>query len=245
MHYSVLSSTIISTLAEHNITAIDSSDGVVIFKKNCSLMGKSTALEAAFLKKFQELSPKIIIDGKPKVISKTALPADFKRYQLESISIPDSSLKKSSGTFSANFKVGDKIKKIYFNYELKAMAYALKAKHNLHNGKIIQNDDFEAILANLDALPMRAFLDEIPPNASIKGSVKEGHFLNDYNIEIKKELSRKSHIKAVLKEDGIKIEVMATLLDDANIGDTIKIRTEQGNILNAKVVSVNEAIIIE
>ena len=49
----------------------------------------------------------------------------------------------------------------------------------------------------------------------------------------------------MLKEDGIKIEVMATLLDDANIGDTIKIRTEQGKILNAKVVSVNEAIIIE
>ena len=244
-NYSISSTVILSALAERNVTTVDTSEGVVVFKRNCTLMGKSDEIESAFLKKFQEVSPSVVIEDRPRIAAKSSLPNDFKRYQLVGIFIADTMLKKSNGTFVAIFKVGDKERKLYFSYAMNAKVMVFKAKRNLLNGKILTNDDYESILVSLETLPNRTFLGEIPQNATTKAAIKEGQILADYHFDVKKTLSKKESIKALLKEEGMVIEVQATLLEDADIGDIIKIKTDQGKILNAKIVSRNEAIILE
>ncbi|WP_263832927.1 flagellar basal body P-ring formation chaperone FlgA [Sulfurospirillum oryzae] len=245
MQYSINSNVLISALSDRNMNVIDSSDGIVIFKQNCTLMGKSDAIENAFLKKFQEVSPFVLIEEKPRISAKSSLPVDFKRYQLVGIHIPDTMLKKSNGTFVAIFKVGDKERKLYFSYEMNAKVMVFKAKRNLLNGKILTNDDYESFLVSLEALPIRAVINEIPQNATTKTVIKEGQILTDYHFDVKKTLSKKESVKALLKEEGLVIEVQATLLEDGDIGDVVKIKTDQGKTLNAKIVSAHEVIILE
>jgi len=43
----------------------------------------------------------------------------------------------------------------------------------------------------------------------------------------------------------LSIEVQATLLEDADLGDIVKIKTEQGKVLSAKIISSKEAVIVE
>ncbi|WP_333804218.1 flagellar basal body P-ring formation chaperone FlgA [Sulfurospirillum sp.] len=245
MHYAIPSSVIRTAFSDRNVTIIDSSEGVVVFKRNCSLMGKADALEDAFLKKFQEASPSVVIEEKPRISVKSSLPVDFKRYQLVSVTIPETTLKKNSGSFVATFKVGDKERKLYFAYEMNAKVMVFKAKRNLLNGKILTNDDYESILMSLEGIPTRAVLSEIPQNAMVKTSIKEGQVLADYHFDVKKTLSKKDSIRALFKDGGLVIEVQATLIEDADIGDVVKIKTEQGKILNAKIVSSKEAVILE
>jgi len=120
-----------------------------------------------------------------------------------------------------------------------------KAKHNLLNGKILLNDDYERVSITLDYLPSRAILNEISQNFMVKSAIKEGQILTENLFDIKKDFSKKDSIKAILKESGMSIEVEAILLEDANIGEVVKIKTEQGKILSAKIISSKEAIILE
>jgi len=245
MHYTVPTNVIRTAFNDRNVSIIDSSDGIIIFKRNCTLMGKSNAIEDAFLKKIQEVSPAVVIEEKPRISAKSSLPVDFKRYQLVGVHIPETTLNKNSGSFVAIFKVGDKERKLYFNYAMNAKMMVFKAKRNLLNGKILTNDDYESTLMSLEGIPARAFLNEIPLNAMMKTSIKEGQVIADYHFDVKKTLSKKDSIRALLKESGLEIEVQATLVEDADIGDVVKIKTEQGKILNAKIVSTKEAVILE
>ena len=243
--YTVPTSTLRAAFNDHNITVIDSSDGVVIFKRNCMLMGKLDAITEFFLKKFQDGAPFVMIEDKPRISLKTSLPSDFKRYTLVDVRISDGMLKRSNGSFLAIFNVGDREKKLYFAYEMNAKVLVFKAKHNLLNGKILTNDDYESVWESLDNLPPRVIVNELAQNAMIRNSVKEGQLLTDFNIDIKKAVSKQATIRAILKEEGLVIEVKATLLEDGDVGDVVKIKTEQGKILNAKIVSPYEVIILE
>ena len=200
IYYSVPTSTIRSAFNDANITFIDSSDGVVIFKRNCNLMGKADALEEAFVKKFQEASPFVIIEGKPRISAKSSLPADFKRFVLTDVHISDAMLKKNSGSFLGIFKVNDREKKLYFSYEMDAKATVFKAKHNLLNGKILTNDDYESLWINLDALPARAILNEIPQNSVIKITLKKDSFCWIIMLMLKKRCVKKILLKHYIKK---------------------------------------------
>ncbi len=245
MQYTVMSGAILSFFNDRNISVVDTSEGVVVFKKECRLMGKADAIEALFLKKFQAAAPYVLIESKPHIGTKASLPADFKRYELIDILLSDNTLRKNSGSFVALFKVGDKERKLYFSYEMDAKARVFKAKRNLLNGTILGNDDFETVLVGLDALPNRAMLRENTQTLMVKSTVKEGQILTDYLFEPKRLVTKKSAIKALYKDESLSIEVQATLLDDGDVGDIVRIKTEQGKILNAKIVSANEAVILE
>ena len=243
--YVIPSQHIISAFHDKNVTIVDSSEGVVTFKRHCHLMGKLEAIEAAFLQKFSELSPEVMIEGRPAISIKASLPSDFEHYTFESVSIADNMLRKSSGSFVANFTLGNKRKKIYFSYEMQAKVVAFKAKRNLQSGKILQDDDFERLFVDIDALPSKAIVGALSPNLIVKNHIKEGQVFSEYFFDTKKDVMKKESIKAFLSEGSLVIELHVTLLDDANIGDIVKVKTEQGKVLNAKILSAKEAMILE
>jgi len=245
MQYSVTTSPILSFFADRNVSVIDTSDGVIVFKYDCNMMGKLDAIQSAFLSKFQQLAPYVIIDEKPLITTKSSLPPDFKHYQLIDIVISDSMLKRNNGSFVGVFKIGNQERKLYFSYEMNAKATVFKAKHNLLNGKILTIDDYDTASVRLDELPRKVILQEMPSNFVVKNRIKEGQILTNYLFDIQRLVYKKESIKALLKEEGLIIEVSAMLLEDADLGDIVKIKTDQGKVLNAKIISSSQAIIVE
>ncbi|MDD2385114.1 MAG: flagellar basal body P-ring formation chaperone FlgA [Sulfurospirillaceae bacterium] len=245
VHYTIPTSQLIAAFSDKNITVIDVTEGVVIFKRHCKMMGQEDALNNAFLEKFQAMFPFVKIEKKPHIFIRTSLPSDFARYKLIAVQIQDSAIKKSNGTFVAIFQIGNKERKFYVNYELQASVDVFKAKHNLLNGKILDTDDYEQVSIGLDNFSSRTIVGLMPSNLVIKNYIKEGQILMENFFEEKQDVSKRDSIKAYLKEGALMIEVQATLLEDGNIGDIVKIKTEQGKILKAKILSTNQVMIVE
>jgi flagella basal body P-ring formation protein FlgA len=61
----------------------------------------------------------------------------------------------------------------------------------------------------------------------------------------KKDVLRGTNIKAYIRDGMLVLETEATLLKDANIGDIVKIKTDQGKLFRAKIISNYKAIILE
>ena len=245
VNYTVSTTQIIAAFLDKNISVIDTTEGVVIFKRHCRMLGQEDVLSAAFLEKFQELYPFVKIEKKPHIFVRTTLPPDFGRYKLLSVQIQDSVMIKSRGTFVAIFKIGNKDRKFYINYDIDASVDVFKAKHNLLNGKILTTDDYEQVSIGLDSFSSRTIVGEMPSNIVIKNYIKEGQILMENFFEQKQDVSKRESIKAYLKEGALVIEVHATLLEDGNVGDIVKIKTEQGKVLKAKILSPNKVLIVE
>ena len=245
VQYTLPSHQIVDAFRDKNVTIIDSSDGTVVFKRHCDLHGKLQSIETAFMEKLQALSPWIVLEKKPHIMVKSSLPSDFERYHFESLTLSETALKKNSGSFTALFTANGKPKKIIFYYEMEAKLPVFKAKRNLQSGKILQNDDSEVQLVALNALPSRAIVGELPPSLISKNYIKEGQILSDYLFDVKKDVMKKETLKGFLSEGIMVIELHVTLLEDANIGDVVKVKTEQGKVLSAKILSKNEAKILE
>ena len=243
--YALPSYQIINALSDKNVSVVDVSGGVVTFQRHCRLMGKAEDIEAALRTKIKELSPSIVIERGPIVSAKSSLPSDFERYVFDSITLYDSMLKKGSGSFIVNFFVDGKAKKIYLYYDMHAKLPVFKAKRNLQSAKILEIDDYEPLLLDIDMVPSRSIIGEMPSSLITRNYIKEGQVLSEYLFDIKKDIMKKESIKALYKEGSLVIEIHVILQEDANIGDRVKVKTEHGKVLNAKILSHKEAIIIE
>ena len=245
IQFSLSTQQLLDFFHDKNITLIDHSGGVVIFKRQCDLMGKKEILEKAFVAKIHELSPFIVLEDSPTIFTKSLLPQDFKHYVLESISLNETALKKQSGSFMATFMTQKKRKKITFYYEMLAKLPAFKAKRNLQIGKIISNDDFEQVLVSIDALPAKAIIGVLPEHLIVKNHIKEGQIASEYFVDTKKDVMKKETIKAFLTQDNLAIEIEVIVQEDASIGDIVKVKTQNGKVLSAKILSQKEAMILE
>ena len=79
----------------------------------------------------------------------------------------------------------------------------------------------------------------------IKGYVKKGAILSKNYLKIKKAILKGEYIRAILKDENLILEIDAHLLNDANIGDIVQIRTAVGRVYKAKIVSLKSAVIQE
>jgi len=245
LHYTIPSHQVIRAFDDLNVTIIDSSEGVITFKRHCSLLGKMEEIENAFIEKLQSFSVWLILEQKPNIMVKSTLPPDFERYRFESILLNENALKRKSGSFVGLFDNNGKPKKIIFYYEMDAKLPAFKAKRNLQSGKILENDDVEVVLVDVSLLPTRAIIGEMPSSLISKSYIKEGRILSDHLFDVKKDFMKKETLKGFLSEGSMVIELHVTLLEDANIGDVVKVKTEQGKVLSAKILSKQEAKILE
>jgi flagella basal body P-ring formation protein FlgA len=138
-----------------------------------------------------------------------------------------------------------KRKKIYFSYEIEASINAFKAKHNMHHDKILTKKDYEAVQIPLNKLPSRLISCKIDKKLITKNYVKEEELLTYNKIEVKKDVLKGNQIRAYMVDGSLVIGIDATLLQDANIGDRVKVRTKENKILRAKLFSSSEAMILQ
>jgi flagella basal body P-ring formation protein FlgA len=115
----------------------------------------------------------------------------------------------------------------------------------LRNGKILNSDDYAKKEIRFDKLPLNVISGNIKNDYIIKGYIRKDSILSTNNLKIKKNLLKNSFIKARIEEENMILEVDAHILSDANIGDIVKIKTANGKILRAKIISLKIAKILE
>ena len=241
--FSVPSLQVISKLKENNITCSDNSGGIVTFRK-CYEPIALEAIKVKIRKKFQRRYPSMNIQ---KIrIQATSLPNfDLSKFKLNTLNLKDSDYRNATGTLGVSYTKKFRTKKIYLKYHIIANISVLKAKYNLRNGKILQNNDYQKTVTSFDVLPRYAITGKIHQDYIIRGYIKKGTILKRNDLKIKKLLLKNDPIQAVLQDENLRIATDAHVLSDANIGDIVKIRTAKGKVFKAKVISQKSAMILE
>ncbi len=241
--YRVSSLKIISKFKAHDMQITDLSDGIVNFKI-CKKILDFTDAQKLLAQKYTSKYPTIKIQ-KIHITSASPLSRSLSFFKLDKINIAENNYRKSKATFGAIYKRGEETKKIYLKYKIDANISIFKANYNLRNGKILNPDDYRKTEIKLDKLPLHVITGNITNDYIVKGYVRKDSILSTNNLKIKKNLLKGAFIKARIKEENMILDIDAHLLSDANIGDRVKLQTTNGKVLNAKIISLKIAKIIE
>ncbi|WP_024955823.1 flagellar basal body P-ring formation chaperone FlgA [Sulfurospirillum arcachonense] len=242
--YSVPSLHVKNPFVEKNYKVIDSSNGIITFERFCNLAGKKDKIIEAILDKFANEYPCINIHSL-NIKPTTPLPFDFKSYKLLTISLKNNNFRKRKGSFRAIFKTPTSEKNIYFKFTIDANIKAFKAKHKLFNDKILSRNDYEKITIKIDKLPSKIITCKVPNNLMTKNYISANSILTMNKFEYKKDILRGTDIRAYIRDGMLVIATHATVLEDGNIGDILKVKTDNGKLLRAKLISKYKAIILE
>ena len=231
--------------SEHNISISDLSSGIITFKRNCNISGKKSLIEDKIKAIYTQTYPCIQID-KVDVFIKTNLPADFKSYRFKDAGINETRLKSANGTIWVLFETTDKReRKFYFSYIIDAFINVFKAKHNMLNDKILSQNDYEVYRVKIENLPSNLISCKIEKNLITKSYIRADSLLTYNQVEIKKDVLKGALIRSYIIDGGLVIGMDTILQEDANIGDKIRVKTNQNKFLDAKLFSKTEAMILK
>lgn len=229
---------------QHGYEVIDNSSSIIEFKRYCNLAGKEDEIANEVLRLFEEKYPCIDADL-PEIKASNILPFDFQTYTLTEVILRKNAYKNKKGSFKAVFTTSTKDKKIYFKFTINANIDVFKARHNLYNDKILSQNDYEKVNIKLNKLPSKVITCQMPKNLITKSYLREGTILSMQKFSHKKDALKGSRINAYIKDGMLVIGLDAQLLEDANVGDVARIKTDQGKLFKAKLVSQYEAIILQ
>jgi flagella basal body P-ring formation protein FlgA len=179
------------------------------------------------------------------ISSPSSLSSRLSFYKITEIKINPSAYRKSKGTFEITLKKEGNKRKIYLKFDIDATIDVFKANYNLRNGKILQKDDYNRARVKFERLRAGVITNELQKNYIVKGYIKKGSILNFNHFRVKKDILKNQFIKAILQDGSLVLEIDAHLQEDANIGDVVRIKTVSGKSLEAKILSLKTAKILE
>ncbi|NLC28792.1 MAG: flagellar basal body P-ring formation protein FlgA [Campylobacteraceae bacterium] len=232
-------------LEEHGLEALDVSNGVTLLIRNCfsdsSLVPLEEKLKNIFIEAYENIEIKLIT-----LTPQSVLPLDFEELIFERIRISDTSLRKNRGSFSAIYLDSNNLRKsLYFRFEMEAFLQGYKAKHNLPNGTILTLEALEPTrfaLSGLSDFPLASFNSN---SWVVKHYVREGTILLNRHLEQKPLVNRDDYVDALVQDGGLIITLSAKALSSGNKNDMVRIRTSEGRMFNALVISDSKVIIKE
>ena len=201
-------------------------------------------ISEAVLIKFEEKYP--CLDAQlPTITSNSPLPADFKNYKFIKLDLRKSAFRKRKSSFKVLFKTPKKEKSIYFKFHINANIDVFKAKRKLYNDKILSKNDYEKVSIKIDKLPSKVITCSMPKKLMTKNYISANSILTMNKFEYKKDVLRGTGIRAYIRDGMLVLETEATLLNDGDIGEVVKIKTDNGKLFRAKLISKYKAIILE
>lgn len=234
-----------SILKSKNISYLDKTNGTITFKRNCYITKELNLIRAEVENLYKKQYPCIKIN-KVEVLQKGPLPADFKSYQIKNAAINNSRLRQKTGTVNISFLTQQKReKKLYFKYLIDASTKVFKAKNNMYNDRILSKNDYEEIYTKIDKLPSNLISCKIHKNLIVKNYIKANSFLTHNKLEIKKDLLKGTTITSYLIDGSLVVEVETILLEDANVGDKVRVKSKKNKFFRAKIFSENGAMILQ
>ncbi|MBE0495640.1 MAG: flagellar basal body P-ring formation protein FlgA [Campylobacterales bacterium] len=232
-------------LSEHNITSTDRSGGLITLRRHCDISHDIDFLKHKVQEAFEDAYGMISIQNIT-LVPQSVLPADFKEYTLAQVRLSSVNIRSSQGTFSAAFTDKQGLRRtLYFRFHVEATLTGFKAKHNLPNGKILTLGDIEPVRFTLESLPSLPLQEVKPDTLVVKQYVREETLLLERQFDVRLLVQRRSSVEALMQDGGLVIGVRAQALEGGNEGDTIRIRTNEGKIFNARILSKHKVIIKE
>jgi flagella basal body P-ring formation protein FlgA len=241
--FKVPSLKIITPFKEHNITLIDNQKSIVLFDRECHIEFKKEQIIKNLKKRFLSLYPSMKIE-KLTIKPVSGFGKDFKDVWIKDIFLSKSALRKNSGTFFVVYGFGRSYtKRVYFRFELKANLELFKAKNNMHNGKILTENDVIKQRVTFKKIPDSPITKEYFGIYETKSYIRKDKIITSNMLKKASILKRDDIIRAVIRDGALKLEFEAIALESGNIGDIIKIKKRGGKVFRAKVVSKKEVIV--
>jgi flagella basal body P-ring formation protein FlgA len=85
----------------------------------------------------------------------------------------------------------------------------------------------------------------MPEKLMTKNYISANSILTMNKFEYKKDVLRGADIRAYIRDGMLVLETQATLLEDGDVGEIVKIKTDKGKLFRAKLISKYKAIILE
>ncbi len=243
--FKVPSLEIISKIKNYiSLQIIDKSGGIVVLDKQCNIKYHKKEIFQALKKIFQTKYKNIkIIKLNIKPIN--SFPQDFSNFYFEKIIVKPNNIRKKSGNFIVVYKNNsEKIIRIFFRYKIDAKIYLFKAKHNISNGKILSQNDYEKVMSSFDKIPLN-FVDNLKNNFYItKNFIKKGSVITKYMIKINPLIHKKDIVRTIIKDGNLQIEFFSKALQEGNKGDIIKTVGKNGKIYKVKIIDKGLVIVL-
>ncbi len=214
----------------------DLSGGVVTFDTQCFVNYHKDTIDREIRKRFKKEYPSIKIE-RIFIQPLNSFPKNFKSYNIEDIEISKYNLKKYKGTLCVVYKNQNRLLRLYFKFKIKAKITLLKAKNNITNGKILSLKDCEKYEVDFKKVPSGLLKSCSNGKLISRTFIKKGSVLSNYMFKKKSLIRKKQTVTAVLDSGFLTLEFDARALNDADLGDEIKVINKSGKVFKAKVVA--------
>jgi flagella basal body P-ring formation protein FlgA len=185
--------------------------------------------------KFIETYPSMQID---EIRIKPLSFGDFGALDIVQIDIGKNTLRRSKGSFVVWFgNEESKVKRGFFAYEIDASMKVIKTSRTLAGGTIVSADNTKISLIAFEQLS------DVPIDESrlgkivVKGRLGSDEILTSNRVITLPDVRKKSDIRVEIVQHGVKLTFIATAQKDANIGEIIDVKDQNGKIHRVRIIS--------
>ncbi len=166
---------------------------------------------------------------------------EFKKSDILKLEIPRSYLKMPKGYLRVYLK---NRRKISFKYKIDAKLKVFKTLKSIKKNQTISPLFLSETLIQFGYISNKPLTNSEIKNIKAARYIRSGDVLLRNMVKRKTSLEKGDRILAILKEDGMVFTFPASLMKDANIGDTVFVKNEKGKKFKAKIISKTKAYII-
>ncbi len=194
-------------------------------------------VKAALAQEFRAQNPKIII--RTVELQTGTLPKNFATYEF--IKLGDARFVKASGYVRAVFKTPENTQKnVFFRYFVKAKVEVLRANRDLQRGEVLASTDYSVVFYDFDKVPLWALEKDDAADLIARTAVRKHSILKQNMFKANHLVKANAQIMAVLGDGEVKMSVEVAAIEAGNKGDTIKVKTKDGKVLQAVIIDKNQ-----
>ncbi len=226
-----LNSAIISNSKTPNLSQNPANSKKILTQANFDLV------KAALAQEFRAQNPKIIIRNVE--LQTGTLPKNFAAYEF--IKLGDARFVKASGYVRAVFKTPENTQKnVFFRYFIKAKVEVLRANRDLQRGEVLASTDYSIVFYDFDKVPLWALEKEGAADLIARTAVRKHSILKQNMFKANHLVKANAQMMAVLGDGEVKMSVEVAAIEAGNKGDTIKVKTKDGKVLQAVIIDKNQ-----
>jgi flagella basal body P-ring formation protein FlgA len=169
----------------------------------------------------------------------------FSDYQVKSVSITKDNLKRAKGSIMITLHKGDKIRKTYYKYKIKATIPLYISAATIQKGRIITPD-----IAQHTEIPFTTLYHK-PIDYSdfyhyvAKRTIRENQILSFEKLKRTTDIQRNDEVTAIIKDGGLQLQFRAKAMQDGNTGDIIRIKKDYKKSFKARILSNTTVEVVE
>ena len=190
-------------------------------------------VKTALAQEFKAQNPKIII--KNVELQTATLPKNFAEFEF--IKLGEAKFAKASGYLRAVFKTPENsTKNVFFRYFVRAKLEILRANRDLQRGEVLKATDYSIIFYDFDKVPMGAIEKDDDLDLIARTTVRKHSILRQNMFKANHLVKTNAKMKGILDDGEVKMSIEVSTIEAGNKGDTIKVKTKDGKIMQAIII---------